>query len=152
MHELLATLNPVEHSGYHVPPCEPGTRQDIFETVYRWVRDSSEPNILWIRGSPGSGKSTIASSLVSAFTRRGQLGASFALKREDIYLSDPTRVWRTIAYDLARKHEDFAKNLLQVLKGPTFNSRIPDIALDFKSLIKEPLIQSFPGVGAHRRH
>ena len=134
--ELLATLNPVDHSGYHVPPCEPGTRQDIFEIVDRWLEDPSGPNILWIRGSPGSGKSTIASSLVSAFTKRGQLGASFAFKRENIHLSDPTRVWRTIAYDLAR-HEAFAKNLLQVLKGPTFNPRIPDIALDFESLIKE---------------
>ena len=57
--------------------------------------------------------------------------------------SEPS-VWRTIAYDLAR-YEAFANNLLQVLKGPTFNPRIPDIALDFKSLIKDPLIQSFPG-------
>ena len=141
--ELLATLNPVDHRGYYVPPCEPGTRQDIFETVNRWLKDSSEPNILWIRGSPGSGKSTIASSLVSEFTKRGQLGASFAFKRENIHLSDPTRVWRTIAYDLAR-HEPFAKNLLQVLNGPTFNPRTSDIAIDFESLIKEPLVHSFP--------
>ena len=53
-------------------------------------------------------------------------------------------MWRTIAYDLAR-YNMFAEDLLQVLKGPTFNPRIPDIALDFESLIKEPLIQSFPG-------
>ena len=36
----------------------------------------------------------------------------------------------------------FAENLLPVLKGPIL---IPDIALDFESLIKKPLIQSFPG-------
>src|SRR5580658_4461961 len=96
-----------------------------------------------MRGSPGSGKSTIVSSLVSRFTERGQLGANFAFKRGDITLSDPTAVWRTVAHDLAR-YEAFAKHLVQVLKDPTFNPGRPDIALHFRYLIKEPLTRSFP--------
>ena len=40
-------------------------------------------------------------SLVSAFTKRSQLGTSIAFKRENILSGDLTRVWRTIAYDLA---------------------------------------------------
>jgi hypothetical protein len=95
-----------------------------------------------MRGSPGSGKSTIVSSLVSRFTERGQLGANFAFKRGDITLSDPTAVWCTVAHDLAR-YEAFAKHLVQVLKEPTFDPGRPDIALPFKYLIKEPLTRSF---------
>jgi polynucleotide 5'-kinase involved in rRNA processing len=90
--ELLATLKPVYRGRYTVPPCMPGTRNDVFETVDRWLGDVDEPSILWIHGSPGSGKSTIASSLVSKFTERGRLGSSFAFKRGDITLGDPTVV------------------------------------------------------------
>jgi hypothetical protein len=109
--KLLATLKPVDRGGYYVPPCMEGTRQDVFETVDQWLGDVHEPNILWIQGSPGSGKSTIASSLVSRFIERGQLGSSFAFKRGDITLSDPTTVWRTVAHDLAR-YEAFRKHLV----------------------------------------
>jgi hypothetical protein len=141
--KLLATLKPVNRGGYYVPPCMEGTRQDIFETVDQWLGDVNEPNILWIQGSPGSGKSTIASSLVSRFTARGQLGSSFVFKRGDITLSDPTAVWRTVAHDLAR-YKAFAKHLVEALKEPTFDPGRPDIALHFRYLIKEPLTLSFP--------
>ena len=141
--ELLATLKPVDRSDSYVPPCMPGTRQDIFEAVDRWLDDVSESNILCIRGSPGSGKSTIASSLVSRITERGQLSANFAFKRENITLRDPTTVWRTIAHDLSR-HEAFAQTLVQVLKGPNLHPGRSDIMSDFRYLIKEPFTRSLP--------
>jgi hypothetical protein len=141
--KLLATLKPVDRGGYYVPPCMEGTRQDIFETVDQWLGDFNEPNILWIQGSPGSGKSTMASSLVSRFTDRRKLRSSFAFKRGDVTLSDPTAVWRTVAHDLARD-ETFAKHLVQALKEPTFDPGRPDIGSHFRYLIKGPLARSFP--------
>jgi WD40 repeat protein len=84
---------------------------------------------------------------VSRFTERDQLGSSFAFKRGDITLSDPTTasVWRTVAHDLARyRYEAYARHFVQVLKKPTFDPGRPDIALHFRYLIKELLTRSFP--------
>jgi len=41
-------------------PRMPGTRQWLVDEIYRWLDDQQAPNILWLGGTPGSGKSTIA--------------------------------------------------------------------------------------------
>ena len=137
--EMLSTLKAVDRSGYYVQPCMEGTRENILGEIDAWLEDLDAPNILWIRGSPGSGKSTIASSLVSRLMKRRRLGSSFAFKRGDIMLSDPAAVWRTIAHDLARHDDSFASILVEVLKGGRVDAGRPDIASHFDSLIMEPL-------------
>src|ERR1700733_12491379 len=57
--ETLSALKPVDRSGYYVQPCMEGTRKNILEEIDAWVEDFRAPNTLWIKGSPGSGKSTI---------------------------------------------------------------------------------------------
>ena len=115
-----------------------GTREKIFGEIGRWLDDIDAPNVLWIVGSPGSGKSTVASSLVSQLMKRGRMGSNFAFKRGNITLSDPAAVWRTIAHDLARYDDSFASILAAVLKSGTVDPGRPDIASHFESLIMEP--------------
>ena len=57
--KILAVLNPavVERRGYHVPGCMEGTRKGVFKEIDGWLDDDYAPNILWVSGSPGSGKS-----------------------------------------------------------------------------------------------
>ena len=55
--EILATLKPVEREGYYVPPCMEGTRKKIFKSIDQWLDDTHAPNVLWISGNPGAGKS-----------------------------------------------------------------------------------------------
>ena len=141
--EILASLKPVDRGGYYVPPCMNGTRQDVFEEIDRWLDDVDAPNVLWLSGCPGAGKSAIAASLVSKLTERRRLGSRFFLKRGDITLSDPASVWRTVAWDLADFDPVFASNLVAVLKARKVNPGIPDIALHFKYLIGEPLSKSY---------
>ncbi|KIM73866.1 hypothetical protein PILCRDRAFT_801778 [Piloderma croceum F 1598] len=137
--EILSALKPVDRSGYYVQPCMNGTREKFFGEIDTWLDDIDAPNVLWIVGSPGSGKSTIASSLVSQLTKRGRMGSNFAFKRGNITLSDPAAVWRTIAHDLARYDDSFASILAAVLKSGTVDPGRPDIASHFESLIMEPL-------------
>jgi hypothetical protein len=120
-----------------------GTRQGVFEAIDNWLGDTSGSNILWLNGSPGAGKSTIASSLVSNFIDRFRLCSSFFFKRGDVMLSDPSALWRTVAHDLARHNDTFAEKVVEVLKERSVDPRRPDIASHFKYLIKEPLICSF---------
>jgi predicted ATP-dependent serine protease len=99
--EMLVKLKPTGLSVYpYVSPCMDGTREYIFEEIDKWLGDVNEPNILWLRGGPGAGKSTIASSMVSKLTERGRSVSYFFFRRGDVALSDPAIVWRTVAYDL----------------------------------------------------
>ena len=45
----------------------PGTREDVLSLIKTWVHDLDEPNIFWLSGSPGSGKTTIASTVITDF-------------------------------------------------------------------------------------
>ena len=73
--KILAALKPVDR-GEFVPRCMEGTRMDIFKKVDDWLGCTDAPNILWISGSPGAGKSAIASSLISKLAKQRRLGAS----------------------------------------------------------------------------
>jgi len=55
--EMLVSLKPVERRGYHVPPCMQRTRGEIFKEIESWLDDVDAPNVLWLSGSPGAGKS-----------------------------------------------------------------------------------------------
>jgi NACHT domain len=138
--EMKAKLKPVDRSGYYVPRCMDGTREYIFEEIDKWLDNVNEPNILWLSGGPGAGKSTIASSMVSKLkVKRGRLCSFFFFRREDVELSDPAVVWRTVAYDLTQRNPDFFKAVTETLNEGKVDLQWPDIDLHFKFLIGEPL-------------
>lgn len=141
--EILASLKPVDRSGYYVPPCMEGTREIVLKEIWEWLDDGDAPNVLWLNGCPGAGKSAIASSLVSRLIERRRLGSSFFFKRGDFMLSDPAAVWRTVAFDLAQHDPNFANNLLEILDGRKVLHKRPDVALHFKYLIEIPLTKSY---------
>jgi hypothetical protein len=140
---VLSALKPVDRSGYYVTPCMRGTRQRIIDQIHAWLKDPQAPNILWLGGSPGAGKSTIASTLVSQLAEMGQLGSSFFFKRGDVALSDPAAVWRTVAFDLAQVDPIFAERLVANLKERKADVSRPDIESHFKYMIEDPLKESW---------
>ncbi|KIJ22902.1 hypothetical protein M422DRAFT_84675, partial [Sphaerobolus stellatus SS14] len=114
--------------------CMNGTRQHIFDIVDNWCYDKkSKSNLLWISGSPGAGKSAIASSLVSKIGHRNC--ARFFFKRDSTYYHDPSNVWKTIAYRLAIINKDIGVYLDKFLEtNPSYldnNQR----SKDFENLI-----------------
>jgi hypothetical protein len=58
--KVLAALKPVdvERRGY-VHGCMEGTRKGVFKEIDGWLNDFRAPNVLWVSGCPGSGKSGI---------------------------------------------------------------------------------------------
>ena len=135
---LLASLKPVRHQRF-VMPCMEGTRKGVFRKIDSWLDDFATHNILWISGSPGVGKSAIMSSLESRLRTIGRFGASFFFDRGNVSLSDPTALWRTVAFDLARKYPLMAKRLVKNLRDDKVDPGRPDIESHFKHLIQEPL-------------
>ncbi|KAJ6576126.1 hypothetical protein DFH09DRAFT_1453918 [Mycena vulgaris] len=85
-----------------IPGCLEGTRERIFRKIDSWLADSNSPDILWIKGFPGSGKSCIARSLVEKFTDSPNFGSSFFFERDGGVFTAPSTMLRTIASDLCR--------------------------------------------------
>jgi hypothetical protein len=134
---VLARLNPIESPYIH--PCMPGTRQWMIDKIHDWMGNHHGPNILWLSGSPGAGKSAIASTLVSTLQEAGQLGSSFFCKRDDIALSDPAACWRTIAFDLAQYDPIIAHRIVENIKGKRVDPRRADIESHYQYMIDDPL-------------
>jgi len=134
-HGILDHLKPApRHEG--AAPCLPGTRMDVLQQIHLWIADNQAPNILWLKGNPGAGKTAVASSLVSELGTN--LGSSFFFKRDDAAVNDPVVLWRTVAYDLAVTDPFFKKTLVDVLRGGKRDPGGVNVQAQFKDLIQGP--------------
>ena len=127
---ILAALKPV--GSPYVHRCMPGTREWLIDKINDWLGNHQAPNILLLTGSPGAGKSAIASTLVSNLQEAGLLGSSFFYKRGDIAQGDPAACWRTIAFDLAQCDRVIAKTVVENIKGRKVDLERADVELHFK--------------------
>jgi NACHT domain len=93
-----------------------------------------------ISGSPGAGKSAIASSLVTNLTLQRRLGLYFFFKRGDANLGNPASFWRTVAHNLARFHPAIKSSLVDFLSLPGFRDN--DIFLHFKAMVDDVLTKN----------
>ena len=139
--DALASLQPAKSP--YVQPCMYGTRQWMIDRVADWLVDPHAPNILLLTGSPGAGKSTVASTLVSNVQEAGRLGSGFFCKRDDVVLGDPATCWRTIASNLARCDPIIAKRMAENIRGRRVDPGRADIELHFKYLIEDPLREAW---------
>jgi hypothetical protein len=63
---------------------------------------SDGPPVYWLKGLPGTGKTTIARSVAELAAQQGSLGATFFFSRSGIARRNPMAVIPTLAYSLAR--------------------------------------------------
>jgi hypothetical protein len=138
---ILAKLKPADlECASRVAECMDGTRQDIFARINDWMLDIRAPNILWIKGYPGIGKSAIASSLVDRLRISKRLGSNFFFQRERAAVMTCSALWRTVAYDLARQYPSLRKRLVAELEADETISSAVNADKLFRQLIHEPLM------------
>ncbi|KIM22552.1 hypothetical protein M408DRAFT_78906, partial [Serendipita vermifera MAFF 305830] len=121
--------------------CMEGTRQDILSEIIDWASNMDAPNIFWLEGYPGVGKSAVAASLVEEFRKSKRLGSSFFFQRAKANVMTTNSLWRTVAHDLARRYPDMRKSLITAL---TRNDSLPatfNVDTLFHELIHNPLIE-----------
>lgn len=137
----LATLNPVDRTPYYetLSKCFPGSRQWIIDKVYAWLDDYEAPNVFWLSGGEGSGKTTLARTLVSNIKKAGRLGSYFFCERGDSILSNPIVIWRTIAFDLAHRDAEVGRRIARNIRQNKVDPAMADLELHFQMLIEEPL-------------
>ncbi|KIM75213.1 hypothetical protein PILCRDRAFT_13773 [Piloderma croceum F 1598] len=105
--------------------CTPGTRVAILERIYQWAQDSSptSPQIFWLTGDAGSGKSTIACTVAGHFNDK--------TKSEKYIIA-------TIVYQLACQSRSYAHALLE---ANTFDS-VDALSEQMNDLLVGPWQQS----------
>jgi NACHT domain len=140
---LLAELKPKDLSRiFSAEACIHGTRQDILATIDRWIEDLYTPNILWLRGHPGVGKSAVAASVVERLQASRRLGSSFFFQRNTAVLTTPAALWRTVAFDLARKYPDMRRIIVAKLSADEIGPNVANVNVLFRHFIHEPLTVS----------
>jgi len=116
-------------------PCMEGTRTTILQEIEDEIKDVNGPNIIWIRGSPGVGKSALAASIAIRLEDQNRHVISFRFDRTQSTTITTNALWRAVACDLARLYPSLRSHLTQGTQGHSSS----DIDRLFKSLIEEPL-------------
>ncbi|KAF9008460.1 hypothetical protein BDQ17DRAFT_1349989 [Cyathus striatus] len=129
------------------PICHPETRVDVIREIESWIESSDTgQRVMWLSGSAGSGKSTIARTVAGRLDN--QLASSFFFSRAEpgSGKDEGKRLIPTIACHLAIAISSFGEQLLLELKR---NPGIWSFSLvqQLQKMVVEPLqrIASDPG-------
>ena len=133
--------------------CLENTRTDILETILAWVPDRAptddmagpatssareKPNIFWLSGLAGTGKTTIAYTVAQQCHIQGILGASFFCSRSIADCNDPSKIILTIAYQLGLFYKPLRDRVAEVLRNDP-SLLYSSVSRQFEELIVKPL-------------
>jgi Cdc6-like AAA superfamily ATPase len=115
--------------------CLDSTRKDLLSDVTAWFDDISEPNVLWLSGAPGTGKTAIAWSLLAEIEKQQRSAGDFFFR---LYQHAPYQLWRTMAYKMAKFHPAIKH---EVYKAVTREEGVllDDVQWTFDNLVAAPL-------------
>ncbi|QYT03667.1 hypothetical protein H0G86_010613 [Trichoderma simmonsii] len=120
--------------------CLPQTREEILKDICDWLDDrtSSQKHLYWLQGKAGTGKSTIARTIVSRMAKENRISANFFFKRGEGDRARLKRFFTTLAAQLARRWPSFAEVVQDALESdPSLPEQDPRI--QFKKMIQEPM-------------
>ena len=116
-------------------PCMEGTRTAIMQEIEWEVNKVDGHNVIWIRGSPGVGKSALAASISTRLQDQGRHVIPFRFDRTKSTSITTEALWRLVACDLASWYPSLRQHLAKGIEGHISS----DIDRLFKSLIETPL-------------
>jgi hypothetical protein len=77
--------------------CMEGTRLNVLSEAREWAADNTAPQIFWLNGVAGSGKSTVAKHLVEGWKSEDRLAGCFFFSRDSEETRTPKLFFTTIA-------------------------------------------------------
>jgi hypothetical protein len=128
--------------------CTENTRQLILQDLMDWAQDDTRPNIYWLCGMAGTGKTTIAFSFCEKLAGERLLGASYFCSRTLEETRDIKIVLPTIAREFAARFLITPSKLFNVIQQ---DDTIISGSLDkqITHLIRDPMKDS-PRLGRPR--
>jgi len=127
----------VQRAGYwsgNQKSCLKGTREGVLHEIRCWAEDFTKPPILWLNGLAGTGKSTIAQTIVEWYDARSQLGSSFFCSRNTSNHGNSCDIFPVLAMQLAQRHGKVRSVLASLLRSN------PDVVYESASDQVEKLI------------
>ena len=120
-------------------PCMEGTRTTILQEIENEIKSVDGHNLIWIRGSPGVGKSALAASVTTRLREQGRHFISFRFDRTQSASITTDALWCVVTLGLARLYPSVRQHILNIVQ----KNRVPelhDIDGRFKFLIETPLL------------
>ena len=119
--------------------CLDGTRTEILNEIVDWInnKDPDTPRIYWLYGQAGKGKSAIAHTIALHAHNVGMLRSCFCFSRVRQHEELHTKLFPTIAHDLAGRDLRVRRLLDEVMTKNS--SKKTNIIEDWQRLILEPL-------------
>ncbi|KAJ7767234.1 WD40-repeat-containing domain protein [Mycena metata] len=143
---INSLLQPVTTASYlaRAPEsgCFPGTRQKLLDQISTWFNqdNSGAPQIFWLSGLGGTGKTAVSHTICEKFHANGQLGGSFFFSRDETDRRRVAPIIPTLAFQLASVNPTYRRKLCDVLKErPDAPSRAQQYQL--RELLFHPLQQ-----------
>jgi len=116
-------------------PCMEGTRNDILDKIESELKKVDGCNVIWIRGSPGVGKSALAASIAIRLQKQNRQVICFRFDRTESSAITADALWRVVARDLAHLYPSVCRHILEDNQKPISS----DIDRTFEWLIERPL-------------
>ncbi|KIK66916.1 hypothetical protein GYMLUDRAFT_1023890 [Collybiopsis luxurians FD-317 M1] len=135
--KLQEKLHPIEGAWLDTSKvCLDGTRTTIIKEISDWIQADNAPQIFFLCGEAGTGKSTISHTIGRAF--RQYLGAFFCFNRAFSVERTPSKALRTIAYELGIYVPNIGKGLLNSFRDDPHISSSVNVEDQWKNLIVGP--------------
>jgi hypothetical protein len=82
--------------------CLEGTRVQLLDDIAKWMADTNGKTVYWLTGVAGTGKSTVAKSVVDMASKEQYLVVTFFFSHSSADRRDYRKVVPSLAYQLAR--------------------------------------------------
>ncbi|KIM65457.1 hypothetical protein SCLCIDRAFT_97925, partial [Scleroderma citrinum Foug A] len=128
--------------------CLVGTRMEILQEIVDWIhdQDANAPRICWLHGQAGRGKSAVAHTIALHFKNIGKLGSCFCFANEKITQDLESKMFSTIARDLADCNLTFRRELARAIAEDSMLRSTADVVLQWEKLLVEPLSKVSGGI------
>lgn len=126
---------------YPKPKCSAETRTRIVADIMNWIMDPEPaPDILWLYGPAGAGKTAIAQTTAELAKESGQLGASFFFSRGAPDRGTACQLFPTLAHQLAENVPEIGRHINHAMETkPHIPTKSKEI--QFRELIARPALQ-----------
>ena len=123
--------------------CLNGTRTEILTEIVDWIctTNASAPRIFWLHGQAGKGKSAIAHTIALQARNLGILGSCFCFTRVRQHEGLHTKLFPTIARDLANRDPRLRSLLAEVISNNPSLRDTTNVVKQWEGFIVEPLSQ-----------